>query len=128
MTEISRSYEIKASIDDVWKALVDPEQIVVWTGETAVMRPEEGFEFSLWGGDIWGTNRVVIPNQELEQDWYSGAWDKPSKVSIVLFPEGETTRISLTHTDFPATEKDDLTQGWDDYYFGAIKEYLESKH
>ncbi len=127
MSEISKVYLIQAPVSAVWQALIDPVQIAEWTDATAVMRAEEGFDFSLWAGDIWGKNTKVVVEKTLEQDWYGGEWDEPSKVVINLSAEGEGTKVELKHTEFPEAEKDDFAEGWDDYYFGAIKQYLESK-
>ena len=122
---ITKTYEIKAPIAEVWKALTDPEYIEDWGGGPAKMAPEAGFEFSLWGGDIWGTNKVVEPEKKLIQDWYGGKWAKPSNVCFVLRAKDGKTFLDLTHQGVPAKEKADIDNGWDEFYLGPLKEYLE---
>jgi activator of HSP90 ATPase len=125
MSRIYKEYEIKAKVSDVWEALVNPKVIEKWSGAPAIMSDKEGEEFKLWGGDMHGTNTKVITNERLEQDRYGGDWKEASKVVFELEDKGDTTLLRLTHTDLPEDEAENFSQGWDDYYCGAIKELFE---
>jgi activator of HSP90 ATPase len=128
MKHIEQTYSIKAPLAEVWRAFVDPEVIEQWGGGPAKMSAKEGTEFSLWGGDIHGTNTKVESPRLLEQDWYSGAdWPEPSKLRFEFSKIGDVTTIKLTQSNVPDAEADDIAQGWKDYYLGAIKELLETK-
>lgn len=105
---------------------MDPEQIEGWGAGPAKMDDQVGTEFQLWGGDIHGKNLEIVKNQKLIQDWYGGDWPHPSKVTINLTKENETTRVELNHENIPDKEVSEFEDGWNRYYFGAIKEYLES--
>lgn len=125
MKTIKQSYLINSSIEKVWQALVDPKIIDDWGGGPAKMGAKEGFEFSLWGGDIHGKNIEIIPNRKLVQDWMEGKWDKYSKVTFTLKEEKDKTKVELLHEDFPENMKAKLTDGWRTYYLGPLKELLE---
>ena len=126
MERLKQSYKVKAPIDKVWQALTDPKIIEKWGGGPVKMSDHAGAKFSLWGGDIHGTNTKVINNKLLEQDWFSGSkWEKPSKVSFHLKQEDDVTEIELTHTDIPGEDAKDIAQGWKDYYLGPLKNLLE---
>jgi uncharacterized protein YndB with AHSA1/START domain len=123
---IEQTYEIKAPIDKVWRALVDPKVIGEWGGGPAKMNAKEGSKFSLWGGDIYGTNTKVVVNKLLKQDWFSGnKWKEPSQVSFHLKQNGDNTEIKLVHTNVPDQDAKDIAQGWKDYYLGLLKDLLE---
>ncbi len=135
MRKLEKNYAINAPKEKVWQALVDPKIIAEWGAGPANMSEEKG-DFTLWGGDIWGKNTKVVKNKLLEQDWYawpparraSGSerkWDRPSKVKISLKEEDGMTTITLIHTDIPDDEFDDISSGWDDYYFGPLKKLVE---
>lgn len=124
---IKQHYVIKAPITKVWQAFVDPKIIEEWGAGPAKMDSNVGMKFSLWGGDIYGTNTEVVPEKKLVQDWYGGPWSEPSRVTFKLTPKGESTEIDLTHTTLPDGEEDNFEEGWKDYYLGAIKELLEKK-
>ena len=116
---------IKSSVDKVWEALVDPKVIEEWGAGPAKMDNKVGTKFSLWGGDIYGKNTKVIPNKLLVQDWYAGKWEEPSTATFTLKLLGSSTELILLHENVPDEETDEIDDGWDEYYLGKIKEYLE---
>jgi activator of HSP90 ATPase len=125
MKTIKKKYLIKAPVEAVWQSLVDPKIIEKWGGGPAEMSEKEGSEFKLWGGDIFGKNTEVIKNKKLAQDWYGGVWDKPSKLVIILTKKGKSTLLELLQKNVPENEAKDIDSGWDDYYLGPMKKYLE---
>jgi len=122
---LEQTYEINAPIEKVWEALVNPDQITAWGAGPAKMTDKEGEMFSLWGGDVFGKNVQVEKRQKLVQDWYEGNWPKPSKVTFTLVGREDKTTIHLLHENVPDDEAKDLEKGWNDYYLGKIKKYLE---
>ncbi|MEK7551186.1 MAG: SRPBCC domain-containing protein [Patescibacteria group bacterium] len=126
MKVLHQTYEINASIDKVWDALVNPKQIDKWGGGKAKMSEEIGFEFELWDGEIHGKNIKVVKNEKLVQEWYSGIWDKPSIVTFLLKQVGDKTIVDLKQIDIPDTEARDIEDGWQDYYMEPLKKLLES--
>ena len=87
MKTLKQTYLIDVSVEEVWRALVDPKIIDKWGGGPAKMEGKTGFEFSLWGGSIWGKNIKVLENEKLVQEWFSeeeNTWDKPSTVTFML--------------------------------------------
>ena len=127
MKTIRQEYAIAASLSQVWQALVNPKVINDWGGGPAKMSDEEGFKFSLWGGDIHGTNTKVVKEKLLEQDWFdSSKWDKPSKVKFRLQKAGKNTALQLVHSEIPDASANDIDQGWRDFYLGPLKDLLEN--
>lgn len=126
MKTIKQKYLVNAPLEKVWQALVDPKEISKWGGGPAKMSEEENFEFSLWGGDIYGTNIKVVKEKKLVQDWYGGKWEKPSKVTFNLEEKGGKIEIELIHEDIPDSEAADIDDGWKRYYLGPLKDLLES--
>lgn len=127
MKAIKKVYKISAPADQVWKALVDHEVINKWGGGPSKMDSKVDFEFSLWGGDIYGKNIEVIAQKKLVQEWFGGDWPKPSIVTFDLKSEENGTILELEQIDVPQEDVDDIDQGWDDYYLGPMKEMLEKK-
>ena len=123
----TKIYSIRAPVREVWQALTDPKKIDAWGGGPAKMEPKAGTKFTLWGGDIHGTNTKVVPEKILMQDWFSGDWPEPSKVTFTLTGKAYTTEVKLTHTDIPDDEFSDIKSGWDDYYLEPLKTLLEKK-
>lgn len=124
MKTIKQTYHIKAPIEEVWQALVDPKIIEKWSGSSAKMDDKVGTKFELWDGDIYGTNTEVIKNKKLVQDWYGGKWDKPSKATFLLKSKDGETDLELVHENVPDDGENDFDDGWKTYYLGEIKKLL----
>lgn len=116
---------IAADSEDVFAALTNPFQIELWSGYPADMKAEEGYVFSLWEGDITGVNLEVVPNHRLVQEWFFGEQAAPSIARMDLKKDGACTKIVLKHTHIPEEVYEEITEGWREYYLGAIKGMLE---
>lgn len=125
MKTIKQTYHIKAPVEKVWKSLIDPKEIEAWGAGPAKMDDKVGTKFELWGGDIHGTNIEIVKNEKLVQDWYGGDWPKASRATFTLAADKDGTRVDLLHENVPDNEADDIEDGWNSYYLGEIKKYLE---
>ena len=124
MASIEKSYIINASPEAVFEALVNPDLIQNWSGDEAKMEAVVGAEFSLWGGQMFGKNLVVEKNKKLVQEWCYEQWNEPSQVTITIKAKGKTSVVTLLHELVPEKSVNSIADGWDTYYFGAIKEML----
>ncbi len=122
---LKQKYLINAPASKVWEALTNSKMINEWGAGPSKMDDLDGFEFSLWGGDIWGKNIKVAKEKLLKQEWTSGKWEKPSIVEFNLKEKGGKTELNLSHTGIPDMEFKDIESGWKDYYLGPLKELLE---
>lgn len=127
MRSLKKKYLIKTTPEKVWQALIDPGEIANWGAGPAVMDGKVGTKFSLWGGDIKGENKEIDKGKKLVQDWYGGDWPEPSVLTITLKPKGEVTQVDLVQSNIPDKEAPGIDSGWDDFYFGPMKNYLEKK-
>lgn len=125
MKDFQYNLEIIADPEEVFAALTNPFQIELWSGYPADMKPETGYVFSLWEGDITGMNLEIVPNKTLVQEWFFGEQEERSIVRITLKKDGAKTRVELIHTHIPDDVYDEITEGWREYYLGAIKGMLE---
>jgi len=118
--------KIKAELEDVFAAFTNPFTIELWSGYPAVMSVVPGSEFSLWEGDIVGHVIEVEDQQRIVQEWYFGSQEEQSVVTIKLFPQGGSkVQVDVFHTNIPDDAFDDIVEGWNEYYLGAIKDFLE---
>ncbi|WP_167608131.1 SRPBCC domain-containing protein [Maribellus sediminis] len=121
MKDIKRYYTIKADPADVYNALTNQKMLEIWTGEDVVMKAEAGTEFSLWNGSISGKNLELEPNTKIVQQWYFGE-EEASVVTIKLHPHKKGTSVELHHTNIPDEAFENISDGWDEDYFGALNE------
>lgn len=123
--EIKLSIKIKATPEEIYRALTNPFTIELWSGEPAVMSEEPGTEFSLLDGGIIGRNLSFEPNREIRQAWYFGE-DVESSVTIRLFPEKSFTQVWIHHEGIPDEAYDDMLAGWKESYLASLKDFFEA--
>lgn len=122
MKNIKRYYTLKAAPADVYNALTNSRMLEIWTGEEVVMSAEAGTEFSLWNGSISGLNLEFDQNRKIVQQWFFGDQENDSIVTIKLHPDKKGTSVELNHTNIPDEAYENISDGWDEDYFGALRE------
>ncbi len=123
MKDYKKYYIIPASPGELYLALTNPLTIQLWSGEPAEMSTEPGSEFSLWEGSIVGRNLEFQKDSKIVQEWYFGEQEETSVVTIKLHPHEKGTSVELRHTNIPDSDCEDITNGWDEMYFGALQDF-----
>ncbi|WP_183559445.1 SRPBCC domain-containing protein [Mucilaginibacter sp. SP1R1] len=127
MKDYKKYYSIPATPDEIYMALTNPITIELWTGEVAEMSTEPGSEFSMWEGSITGKNLEFEPGKKIVQQWYFDGQSDNSIVTIKLHADKQGTSAELRHTNIPDDDFDDLVDGWNNSYFGALTEFFEGE-
>lgn len=124
MKDFKKYYVLPAAPEEIYTALTNPLTIELWTGEPAEMTTEPGSEFSMWGGSIVGKNIEFEENKRIVQQWYFDGQEAESIVTIKLHPDKNGTSAELRHTNIPDSDYEDMTEGWNDAYFGSLFEFF----
>jgi len=122
MKDFKRYFSIPTEPKDVYNALINKDMLEIWTGEDAVMEPVAGTQFSLWGGSISGVNLEFEENRKIVQQWFFGEQEEPSIVTIILYPDKKGTSVELRHTHIPDEAFENISEGWELDFFGALRE------
>ena len=122
MKDLKRYFLLSAERKDVYNALTNKKMLEIWTGEDAVMEPVPGTEFSLFGGSISGENREFEENKKIVQQWFFGEQSEESIVTIKLHPDKKGTSVELRHNNIPDEAFENISEGWEQDYFGALRE------
>jgi activator of HSP90 ATPase len=88
------------------------------------MSTEPGSEFSLWEGDITGRNLEFIQDKKVVQEWYFADQAEKSLVTINIVPDGENSQVTVEHTNIPDIEFAEISEGWREFYIGAIVNFF----
>jgi len=123
MQDFKKYYIIPASPEEVYLALTKEQTIELWTGAPAEMVAEPGTEFSLWDESIVGKNISFEENKKIVQQWYFGEENEESIVTIKLHPHKQGTSAELIHTNIPEEDYDNITEGWNEDYFGSLIDF-----
>jgi len=113
-----------APVARVWQALTDVNQMREWYFDLKEFKPDVGFEFEFVveheGNNYHHLCKVteVIPQKKIGYTWRYKGEPGDSLVTFNLFPEGEQTRLKITHTGIetfpktPAYERKNFEMGW----------------
>lgn len=123
MKDFKKYYTIPAEPEEVYLALTNPSTLLAWTGEPAEMSEVPDSEFSLWDGSIVGKNLEFEPGKKIVQQWYFGEQEEASIVTIKLHKNDKGTSAELRQTNIPDADFDDIIDGWNSTYFGALRDF-----
>jgi len=126
--------------ENVWTAITDINQMKQWYfPQLGDFKPEKGFEtrFNVHheGKDflhVWKVKEAV-PLKKISLEWKYEGYPGNSLVSFELFPEGDKTRLVLTHEGiesfrpgtYPELGKKNFTGGWTAFMDKGLKDFLE---
>jgi uncharacterized protein YndB with AHSA1/START domain len=124
----------------VWKALTDISLLKKWLPFFPDFKPEVGFETRFELGpdkDHQYTHICQVteaePGRKLTYSWRYAGYAGDSYVTYELEPQGDKTKITLTHriteafpADNPDFGADGFAQGWN-YTLDALQKFTETK-
>jgi uncharacterized protein YndB with AHSA1/START domain len=127
---IRQTVTLPASPRVVFNALADSKQHAAFTGSKARIPKRAGGRMSAYGGYISGKVLGLWPGMGLLQTWRTTEWPKgapDSRLEIRLAPSGKGTRLTMIHSDVPASRASSLTSGWKAYYWSPLRRYLKRR-
>merc|ERR1712059_130354 len=91
--------------------------------DLAEVNLEVGSTFELLGGNISGKYTEVVPFTRIVQEWRLKSWPQGlhSSVTITIKQTKEDTKVTIAQTGVPAKEVESTREGWQRYYFHAMK-------
>lgn len=117
---------IRATPDQVFDFLVEPDKLVRWMGEAVDVEPNPGGRFwlNVDGDHIASGSYVEVERPSrvvFTWGWESSPHVPPgsSTVAIDLVAEGDETVLTLTHSGLPGGQDDEHRKGWT-FYLGRL--------
>lgn len=125
LAEVRIEETMKCTGQELFNALTQRDMLQIFTGGEAKMA-EVGAasgKFELLGGNITGEYVEVVPFTKIVQLWRLKSWPQgiSSTVTISIKQTKEDTKVSIVQTGVPAKEVDSTREGWQRYYFQAMK-------
>jgi len=125
LAEVKVEENMKCTGQELYNALTQRDMIQIFTGSAAVMAEAAvaGGEFALLGGNITGAFVELQPFTRIVQDWRLKSWPQgvTSRVTIDIKQTKEDTKVTITQTGVPSKEVESTREGWQRYYFHAMK-------
>jgi uncharacterized protein YndB with AHSA1/START domain len=114
----------------VYRALVDSGRHSAFTASKAKIPKRAGGKMSAYDGYISGTVLGFWPSMGLLQTWRTTEWPKAapdSRLEIRLAPAGKGTRLTMIHSEVPASQVSRYTSGWKAFYWAPLRRYLKRR-
>ena len=128
-TEIHQEIRYSASPIALYECLLDAERFSRMSGGApADISPQEGGDFSCFGGMIHGRHIELVPGQRIVQAWRVKTWE-PGVFSIAKFvfqEHSSGTIIVFDHFGFPAGQREHLSEGWHANYWDPLRKAVET--
>ena len=128
---------LNAPVARVWKALIDVDQMREWYFDLKEFKPQVGFEFEFVvkheGNSHYHLCRIteVVPQEKIAYTLRFKGEPGDSLVTFELFPEGDKTRVKVTHAGietFPKTPiyaRNKFETGWTQIIDSQLRQFVE---
>jgi uncharacterized protein YndB with AHSA1/START domain len=138
MEKIEKKITINASVEKVWKALTDQNELKEWMQMPTTFEPVVGKEFTFksekmenWDGYFYCRVMQVEINKKLVYTWNASMINAETLVTILISEKSGKTELTLIHTGWeklPAdirTERiEGHTKGWELRFVQKLSELL----
>ena len=127
---VEQTVTFNASPHDVYEALMDSDKHTQFTGAKATISREIGGSFTAYDGALSGTILELVPDAKIVQSWRGSdeGWVAGhfSTATFTLEAIDGGTRLTFRQTGVPEASFEQISQGWQTYYWPKMKQFLES--
>ncbi|TKS65110.1 Activator of 90 kDa heat shock protein ATPase -like protein 1 [Collichthys lucidus] len=111
----------QTSVDELYRTFVNQE---VFTRSAAVVDARRGGRFQLLDGNVSGEFTQLVPDRRIEMRWRFRTWPSEhyATISLDLEDQGDETELRMECRGVPAGEEDSTREGFNRFYFQAIKQ------
>lgn len=121
---VTDKQKFQCSPGDLYRALTDKDMVKAYTRSEVKMNVEKGGQFILFGGNITGEFVELEYNKKIVMRWRTKSWPAEhfSTVTMDIDEKDDGTELKLTQTGVPDAEYERTRQGWNNFYWEAIKQ------
>ena len=125
--DIKQEVIIKATPHEVYEALMDSKKHSEFTGGGAKISRKVGGSFTAFDGYSNGKNIELVEDKKIVQSWRASDWPEGhySTVTFIMKPVKGGTELSFSQKEVPVDDAKDVADGWKEYYWEPLKDFLE---
>lgn len=126
MKTIKQVVYFDATPHEVFELLMDSKKHSAFTGSKAKISREVNGKFEAYDPYIEGKNLEIVKDKKIVQSWRGTDWKKAqtSKAEFRFEKKGDGCKMTFTQTGVPEEHYAGIKQGWVDYYWKPMKEYI----
>jgi uncharacterized protein YndB with AHSA1/START domain len=131
--EIAFDWRIGSPPAKVWASVSDAKEASQWLAPNIVLESHVGGRVVIdWGDDSKAEGQITRfePGSVLEYTWKNEEFPEGSLVRWEVAPDGDGTRLKLTHSDLKGSDKSirALAAGWHDFLDALLAHLGEQEH
>lgn len=115
--------------EKLYALLFDSRKLTKLHGSKTSMTKRPKGKFTVFGGYCHGYNIELVENNKIEQGWVfkEDGWpeDHYSVCTFLLEPSAKGVKMTFTQKGVPEHKAEALKEGWYDYYWNPILQYLQ---
>ena len=126
MKNIRQVVYFNAKPKDVYGALMESKKHSAFTGGDVKVSRKVGGKMIMEGA-IEGINTELVQDKKIVQKWRYIDWPKGhySKATFKFEKSKDGTRLTFVQEGVPDDKYEDIYEGWIEYYWRPLKEFLE---
>ena len=120
-TDIDITSEFQTSGEELYKTLLDPERVKIWTRGSSRL---DGDKFEFFGGNVTGEVVEKELNKKIVQRWRLSSWpaDHYSTVTFVFDQYSDYVKLQMKQKGVPVGKEEETKENWEVYYWRPIKQ------
>ncbi|KAK1796041.1 hypothetical protein P4O66_009146 [Electrophorus voltai] len=122
--QFSLKEKFMTSPEELYRVFLNQEMVQAFTHLYAFVDGDKGGKFRLLEGNVHGEFVDLVLDQMIEMRWRFSAWpaEHYSTVTVNFVDRSGETELILKATGVPSNEEERMKEGWQRYYFDAIKQ------
>jgi len=109
---------------ELYRVFLNQEMVQAFTHAAAIVEAEKGGKFRLLNGNVTGDFQELVPEQKIVMKWRYNTWpcEHYATMKLSFSDRGNETELKLDARGVPESDEERTKQGWQRYYFEAIKQ------
>ncbi|MBR9704936.1 hypothetical protein GOV12_05980 [Candidatus Pacearchaeota archaeon] len=128
MKTIKQKVDFNCNCNDLYNYLINPRKLSKIIGGKVTNTQKVGGKFSAYDGYIFGEIIELDPGKKIVLKWACQDFPDKQFSTVNIIFKGKTPKtceIDFTHDDVPDELFEDLSLGWNEFYWDPIKDYLQ---
>lgn len=112
-----------APAQQLYDALLKPEMVSAWSRSKAEISPSAPSKYSLFGGNVSGEVKKLVPGRSISQTWRLKDWKAGhyANMDIELVQGSGETVMKVNWTGIPVGQEEVVRANFEEYYVRSIK-------
>ncbi len=126
-SNLVQKVKLPAPATAVYSALMNSKKHAAFTSSSARIGTKVGAKIAAYDNYITGYNLDLVPNQRIVQAWRASDWPQGafSIATFLLEDRKDHTMLVFQQTGVPDEVKKEISQGWKDFYWKPLVDWLK---